>query len=143
MQVSNSLTFTKIFSQRNQKKMKNKIKTFEDACTALGLDSKKVVPDFSMYPEKHQKAIVAHAKLIIIAEALNEGWQPDWGNSSEYKYEPWFYMGGSSGSGFACHDFGLWLSHSSCGSRLCFKSRELAEYAGEQFSDLYKDYYLM
>ena len=123
--------------------MKNKIKTFEDACTALGLDSKKVVPDFSMYPEKHQKAIVAHAKLIIIAEALNEGWQPDWGNSSEYKYEPWFYMGGSSGSGFACHDFGLWLSHSSCGSRLCFKSRELAEYAGEQFSDLYKDYYLM
>mgnify|MGYP006418984619 CR=1 FL=1 len=121
----------------------SKIKTFEEACEALELDSKKVVPDFSMYPEKHQKAMVAHAKLVIIAEALNEGWQPDWGNSSEYKYELWFYMGGSSGSGFAYYVYDHWLTHSFCSSRLCFKSRELAEYAGEQFKDLYKDYYLM
>jgi hypothetical protein len=121
----------------------SKIKTFEEACEALELDSKKVVPDFSMYPEKHQKAMVAHSKLVIIAEALNEGWQPDWGNRSEYKYDPWFYMGGSSGSGFAFVDYAGWFTSSPCGSRLCFKSRELAEYAGEQFTDLYKDYYLM
>jgi hypothetical protein len=121
--------------------MKNKIKTFEDACTALGLDSKKVLPDFSMYPEKHQKAMLAHAKLIIIAEALNGGWQPDWGNSSEYKYEPWFYMGGSSGSGFAYGAYDDWYSASTCGSRLCFKSSELAKYTGQQFTDIYKDFF--
>ena len=121
----------------------NKVKTFEEACEALELDSKKVVPDFSMYPERHQKAMVAYAKLVIIVEALNEGWQPDWGNDDQWKYEPWFYMGGSSGSGFAYYFYGDWNSFSFCGSRLCFKSRELAEYAGEQFRDLYKDYYLM
>lgn len=121
----------------------SKIKTFEEACEVLELESKKVVPDFSMYPEKHQKAMVAHAKLVIIAEALNEGWQPDWASDDQWKYEPWFYMGGSSGSGFAYYGFGSWRTLSNCGSRLCFKSRELAEYAGEQFRDLYKDYYLM
>ena len=120
-----------------------KIKTFEDACEALELDAKKVIPDFSMFPEKHQKAMVAHAKLIIIAEALNEGWEPDWGNREWDKYYPWFDMGGSSGSGFAYVGYAHWDSASACGSRLCFKSRELAEYAGEQFKELYKDYFLI
>ena len=41
----------------------NEIKTFEDACKALKLDPEKVIPDFSMFPEKHQKAMIAHAKL--------------------------------------------------------------------------------
>jgi len=69
--------------------------------------------------------------------------EPDWGNHDQWKYEPWFDMGGSSGSGFAYFAYDLWGTGSACGSRLCFKSRELAEYAGEQFRDLYKDYYLM
>ncbi|MGB5818839.1 MAG: hypothetical protein WBG90_05090 [Saonia sp.] len=121
----------------------SKIKTFEEACEALKLDPENVVPDFSMFPEKHQKAMSAHAKLIIIAEALNEGWQPDWGNGKWDKYFPWFNMGGSSGSGFSYHACGRGHSTSYCGSRLCFKSSELAKYAGNQFLHLYKDYYLM
>jgi hypothetical protein len=28
------------------------LKTFEDACEELNVDSKKVIPDFSFYPEK-------------------------------------------------------------------------------------------
>ena len=79
--------------------MDSKIKTFEDACKALNLDPEQVLPIVSGVPEKHQKAIVSHAKLVIIAEALNEGWQPDWNDSGEWKYYPWFRM--SSGSGLA------------------------------------------
>lgn len=123
--------------------MKNQIKTFEDACTALGLNPETVLPDFSLFPEKHQKAMTAHAKLIIIAEALNEGWKPDWKDYSERKYELWFDMDSSAGSGFSYLGYDDWASTSYVGSRLCFKSRELARYAGEQFEKLYEDYFVI
>lgn len=121
--------------------MKAKIKTFDDACKALKLNPKTVLPDVNGMPEHHQKAIIAHAKLVIIAEALNEGWKPDWKNSDECKYYPWFRM--SSGSGLAYDAYAYHCSGSGVGSRLCFKTSDLAEYAGEQFKDLYEDYFLL
>lgn len=55
--------------------MKNNIKTFDDACHVLNLDPS-TLPVVTGLPARHQKAITAHFKLIIIAEALNEGWKP-------------------------------------------------------------------
>ena len=80
--------------------MKHKIKTFEGACKALGIEN--TLPDVSAMPEKHQKALIAHYKLVIIVEALNEGWIPDWNNWDEYKYYPWFSVDANekNGSGF-------------------------------------------
>ena len=86
---------------------------------------------------------IAYRKIKLIVEALNEGWKPDWTNSSEYKYYPWFKMGGSSGSGFLFDGYDYWHTSSDCGYRLCFKSSELAKYAGKQFEGLYRDYFLM
>ena len=80
----------------------------------------------------------AYRFLKMLAECLNEGWQPDWNNDDQYKYYPWFYMGGSSG--FRCDDYASWRSLSRVGSRLCFKSAELARYAGEQFLNQYKKF---
>jgi hypothetical protein len=121
------------------KDVTERIKSFDDVLGYHGLEKE----EFEEELEYMSTDEVAYRKVKLIAEALNEGWQPDWTNSSEYKYFPWFKMGGSSGSGFAYGAYDCWHSVSSCGSRLCFKSRELAEYAGEQFGDLYKDYYLM
>ena len=105
------------------------IKSFEDACKKLGIEA--TLPDVSMLPSDQQKAIIAHYKLVIIAQALNEGWKPNWNNFNEYKYCAWFDM--SAPSGFAFDDCACWLSISLVGSRLCFKSRELAKYAGEGY----------
>ena len=117
----------------------DKVKSFEDACKVLGIETK--LPEVSMLPINHQKATIAHYKLVIIAEALNEGWKPNWDNWDEIKYHPWFDMeGSSSGSGFAFGGYGSWVADSYVGSRLCFKSRELAEYAGKQFTEIYKEY---
>ena len=116
-----------------------KIKSFEDACKILNLDSS-LLPDVSMISETLRKFIVATYKLTIIAQALNSGWEPDWDNSSEWKYAPYFRM---SGSGFSCLDCVNGDSNSDLGSRLCFKSREIAKYAGEQFTDLYKEQMLI
>ena len=127
--------------------MSQQIKTFEDACKALNIDATAIMPNFDVFPEKHRKAMTAHAKLIIIAEALNEGWQPDWNNSDQWKYYPWFEVEADeqrpAGFGFSYAYYGLWHSCTNVGSRLCFKSRELALYAGKEFGQLYIDYFLI
>ncbi len=81
---------------------------------------------------------VAYRLLKLLNKSLNEGWTPDENDSDQYKYLPWFYMGGSSG--FRCYDCDHWLSASSVGSRLAFKSREIAEHAGTHFTSTYKQF---
>jgi hypothetical protein len=117
------------------------IKTFDDACKVLNLETT-IIPDFSLFPKEEQEAMQAHTKLIIIAKAINGDWIPDWTNSDEYKYYPWFEMGSSSGVGFSFGDCDDWFTNSIVGSRLCFETREKAKYAGKQFEDLYKSYFV-
>ncbi len=77
------------------------------------------------------------AKLVCIA--YNEGWIPDWNNTNEYKYFPYFKMGSSSGVGFSSVDYDYWVTNSNVGSRLCFKSADLAKHAGKLFEqEIYK-----
>ena len=118
------------------------IKTFEDACKVLNLDAATIIPDFSLFPEADRQAMIDHAKLIIIAKAINGDWVPDWENGEWDKYYPWFVMGSSSGVGFSYDVCDDWNTNSYVGSRLCFESREKAKYVGEQFQDLYKSYFV-
>lgn len=119
------------------------ITSFEHACQILGRST--ALPEVSMLDEKHQKAIIAHYKLVIICQALNEGWEPNWHDDDEYKWYPWFDMDikEESGSGLAFCGADRAYSYSSLGSRLCVKSEELAEYLGQTFIDLYRDYFLL
>jgi hypothetical protein len=82
----------------------------------------------------------AYRLLKLLAKALNQGWTPDWNNHNEYKYYPWFEMGGSPGFRFL--DSADWGSCSGVGSRLCFISEEVADYIAQQFIDLYRDYFV-
>jgi hypothetical protein len=118
-----------------------RIKTFEDACRKLGLDPK-FFPIVGHPPEKDRKSIIAYYKLTIIIRALNEGWEPDFTDCNQYKYWNWFYMSSGANAGFVRSDsnFAVTTTPAYFGSRLCFKTRELAEYAREQFRDLYFEY---
>lgn len=123
-------------------KIIDRIKTFEDACKELGIDSSSVIPEVATAGlQKDEKSIQAYCKLIIIAKALNEGWAPNWAMGDEYKWFPWFDL--SSGSGLRYGDNDFWLSLSTVGSRLCYKTKELAIYAGQQFEDIYQDYFII
>jgi len=82
--------------------------------------------------------MIAHAKLIIIANAINGDWVPDWSDWSQNKYSPWFNMD----DGFSSDGYADWSAGSSVSSRLCFESREKAEYVGRQFQELYKIYFI-
>lgn len=119
----------------------DRVKSFEDACQVLGISTN--VPEVKGLPRKHQKAIIANYKLITIAEALNEGWKPNWQDSDEYKYYPWFDMSNPAGVGYSYAHSAASATDASFGSRLCLKNRELAIYFGQTFTDLFNDSLLL
>jgi len=86
------------------------IKSYEDACKKLQLDPN-ALPDVSMLPEEFRKAVINSYKLFIIYKAINNGWTPNWNDSSEWKYYPWFWVEASaalsSGFGFSYSTYGL------------------------------------
>lgn len=149
------------------KDIRDRIKTFDDAFNALG-DKHELVKDYKNLIVCYclPKDIIAYAKLRIIAEALNEGWKPTF-NDGECRYYPWFYIYtkkeyeelgedekkecrvvGRSYSDANAHGVIVCAnvysasaySDSSSGSWLSFKTRELAEYCGKKFIDIWTDF---
>jgi hypothetical protein len=88
---------------------------------------------------------IAYKKLKIIAEALNEGW--DWKgiDENQERWFPWFYMkvdnGKVCGLLFASTEMDPSDRDVYIGSRLFVKTNKLARYFGEQFIDIWREYY--
>ena len=114
------------------------IKTAEDAFKKTGYDSSKL-PDLSMIPEKFRAQLTTCFLLMVIFEAINDGWEPDFSNHNQGKYYPWPWVL-SSGFGFSSAGYGYACAHAIVGSRLCFESEDKARHAGNQFLDLYKQF---
>jgi hypothetical protein len=118
------------------------VDSYESACEYLNIDQ-----DFGFYPSnsKHCKAIEAIYKLFIIAEVWNKAddFMPDFSNSKQYKYYPWFmYVGAITGFVPAIAPYTSFCTNTNIGSRLCFKTSERAEQFGSQFINLWNDFYL-
>jgi hypothetical protein len=106
------------------------IKTFEDACEDQGVTPEQVISANDTPDE------TAYKKLKVVSRAINGDWKPDWDNSNQKKWYPWFNL--SSGLGFSDAVYDFDRTAASVGSRLCFESEGKAKYAGNQFLDLYK-----
>lgn len=130
-------SFGKEFFQR---KITDRIKTYEDACAELGiysLDEAKLM-EFGL--TKHD---IAYHKLATVVKALNEDWTPDVCDSSVYRWYPWFKTNGSPSSfAFYASFYDLAAAYAGSGSLLCLKSNELSDYCGKQFIDLWKQFIL-
>lgn len=113
----------------------DRVKTFEDALKETGRPD---VPDFSCLPSDMRKYFEAQYKMLVITEALNEGWNPDWDDNNERKYYSWFIMSPSSFA-FFNSSYDCSAAYAGGGSRLKFKTSELAEYAAIQFVDIWKN----
>lgn len=118
------------------KSIADKIKTLDDVFKEAGVTEYDVL----VYPKpknKKQKSINNFAIIQLISEVLNEGWIPDFSNSSERKYYPWFeYKNGTFVFYYVCCGF----YRADLGFGCYYKSEELAEYAGKQFIEIYKEY---
>lgn len=144
------------------KNVMERIKTFEDACNELGIDHNEWMQDKKELGLEAD--VIAYLKLRIIATALNEGWKPQF-TTDEYRYFPWFclytqseidemneedksrvvfrssnYAYARGGVAYAYTFYDSSSASTYIGSRLAFKTRELAEYAGRQFVEIWADY---
>ncbi len=134
------------------------IKTFEDACKHLGLDFYKILQKYQFCPDHIQDLI----KLEIITRALNDGWRDPLdescyryglygatltdadvkcGRYDEFVQIRYIRPDGSAGLGCAYSIYGWSHSHSSFGSRLAYKSKELAEYSLKTFTEYWESYW--
>lgn len=153
--------------------IKERIKTFEDACAALGNHA--LVNQYRRIAEEQNPPmdgtatdLIAYLKLRIITAALNEGWEPQF-TEDEDRWYPWFVLwtedelagkseewkrdrclttmhyhrGEYAGLAYALSAYAPSNARANVGSRLCFKSDTLAEYAGKQFIQLWMDFYLI
>ena len=127
----------KLFEYKNIP-IKDRIKTYEDACIELNLP---LAPERCIEMTKDE---AAYYSLKVITEALNEGWKPDWNNKKQHKWYPWFHItsGASAGLAFSLTNTPVSHANANIGSHLCFKTEELAEYAGKQFIELYEQFLL-
>jgi hypothetical protein len=117
------------------KSIKERIKNFDDVLEENGITR----DEFEKSCKGLEPDEIAYRMAKLVCKAFNEGWVPDWTNGQFDKYFPWFKMDSSSGVGFAYNGYDYWYSASYVGSRLCFKSRDLAEYAGKLFEqEIYK-----
>ena len=152
--------------EKDNRPVIERVKTFEDAVKELG-DSHPLVNMYhsivNEYPDDEMKPMVDYIKVCIIVAALNEGWVPQFVEGEERWY-PWFWLytnkemaemdeakratcrvvGRShnhayADGGVAFASASVASSNSSAynGSRLAFRTEELAEYAGKQFIEEY------
>ena len=145
-----------------------RVKTFEDAVSELGKEHPLVKVyqsiKYGYCSELVGKDLLAYTKLSIICEAINEGWRPQF-TLDERRWYPYYELltddeieemseeeksrvvgraghVASARGGLVCSDANVVSSNSYTyfGSRLAFKSEELAVYAGKTFIDIYKDF---
>ena len=117
-----------------------KIKSYKDACKALNIEplSDEV---FNAFPKAERENVKAYHQLTIITRAINDGWEPDFKNREQRKYEPYAYTN-TAGLAFANTPYAPSLANAYIGSRLCFPDYERATFAVETFKDLYLAFFL-
>lgn len=94
---------------------------------------------------RHLKALSALNKLFTIAEAWNKAddFVPDFSNTNQYKYYPWFvYDRDAAGFVFANTNYSATYTYAYFGSWLCFKTANRACQFGKMFADLYNEVFL-
>ena len=166
----NGVTTMVLVDEADNRPVTERIKTFEDACNELGEENVLVqayrTAEFNTSGNQNDVSdVVAYLKLRVIAEALNEGWEPQF-TKDEYRWYPLFYLytqeeidkmdeenkkklwlfGGNSSLGSYCglavaDSSNAWsFSVSHLSARLAVKSEALATYFGQQFIDIWSDY---
>ena len=118
----------------------SKVKTYADACSILGVEP---INEEELKAKGFRDDEIARRKLETITAALNEGWKPNFNDTDEYKYYPYFYiepsksLGADAGLSFAYTPYAASITVAFIGSRLCFNTSAKARHAGNTFTDLY------
>lgn len=143
-----------------EKPITERIKTFDDAVDELGSEHPLVKQYMAVAngDESFTRSTIAYMKLQIIAAALNEGWFPDL-QRKEKRWYPYYKIyagdetddifsdatylfGASCGLVYADSLNALAIASSSLSARIAVKSKEISDYFGNQFIDIWAEYLL-
>jgi hypothetical protein len=114
------------------------IKTYEDACKAMGTTPEQDLP-YANPANAKQEALNGWAMMDTIAAAIND--DPDFPDHSDGKWNKWTIVWNmndtTSPLGFSFSNSVGWSASSDVGSRLEFFSKAKAEYAARQFQEVF------
>ena len=121
------------------------VKSYEDACRELGILP--TYPKFTQCQKQDRKSMIAYHQLTVIIRALNilpngKCWEVDLNERYQIKWRIWWDIC-KSGLILSCITHMPSYASTQTGSRLLFRSEELAKYCAKQFKDLWSDYILM
>jgi hypothetical protein len=119
-------------------KITDKIKGFDDILKLSGQTLNNVIP-YAEPKNPKQIALNGVAKSYLFVEVINEGWEPDYDNPNQKKYEPIFKWNGK-GFGFSRTNCVVTYTNTYVGSRLVFETAEKAEFAARTFIDIYNEH---
>ena len=161
--INNVLT---LVNEKDNRPITERVTCWDDVVRELGYDPVERLLDhtergdgFNFEPDE-----IAYIKLKAIATVLNEGWTPQF-TTDEYRWFPWFYLYTQDeidkmseekrsrvvlrsslsalafgGVAYASAVYDSSYANTSFGSRLAFKTEELARYAGKQFTEIWADF---
>lgn len=123
----------------------NKVKTFSEACSVLGIPDS--IPDFGSIPADLKLQIEAHYQLAIISRVLNDGKKVDWDftDRSRFDTDSFYPVEFDQEKEIPILGFGIY-GHLEEPERspgiLCYLLEDgTAQWAGVHFRDLYIQYY--
>ena len=121
------------------------VTSYETACKVL--DIKPTYPKFTQCPKIDRKSMIAYHQLTVIIRALNilpngKCWVINFNDRYQPKWRIWWNID-KDGLGCSYAAASPSCANTAVGSRLLFRSEELAEYCAKQFKDLWSDYILM
>ena len=163
----NGVTTLVLVDEVDKRPVTERIKTFDDAVEATGMTLPFDDNQLSYLPKDvvaYMKLRVIAAALNGLTEDTIDEF-PKF-TVDEYRYYPWFYLytqeaigkmdedkkktlwlfgspssnGATGGLAYANSNYAWTGSHASISARLAVKSKELAEYFGNQFIDIWSDY---
>ena len=126
-QYNKWLTIQKSESKLIEEVNYREIKTMSDVYRVNGITKLTTLPDTK---ERY------YEDLILIAKALNGNWKPIFSDYNTPKHYPYFHLSEKFNFSDTNHD--LSYVDSVCGSNLYYKTKQITEYAGQQFLKQYK-----
>ena len=105
------------------------IKTMSDVYRINGITKLTTLPETK---ERY------YEDLILVANALNGNWKSDWNDKNTNKWYPYFQFSSEFRFSYANTNYYYWSTGFVVGSRLCFKNKQIAEYAGKTFLEQYE-----
>lgn len=111
--------------------------TFEQVCEVEGVDPAKY--ELPADADDEEVAVNAYRKLLLIYKVFRKEWIPNYNNSNQYKFYPYFRWDSSAGR-FVYAGYVYDLTGTDVGARLSVDSAEKAKHIGTHFVDIYNDF---